>query len=391
MLKKVIRDLVFIIILVALPAIILLNAYSCKNGFLNLIFFGKQFSVNRLKAINSIDLPTQTRFGYDGQFYAQVALDPFLMHDHTIRALDNPTYRTRRIGLPFLSFILGFGNPVWVLQVYALLNFVFWGLLLLALYQYFGFRYSRDFLLAVSVLWSTGTLVSLSRALTDFPAAMLSVLAVFLIDKRKIAASLLSFATLCKETSGLSLFLLIWPGEKEKINPYKIISSCLIVVIPIVAWVLYINFRMNGSFFGSCNFAFPFSGIICKVIAESERLFRGLSRFSIIHMLNLLYEFICPLSLLAQSLYLIVKPRPYSPFWKLGIGFAALIYVLGNGVWVEQLAYCRALLILTFCFNFLIQRYERSISYALWYFIGNVGMSWICVKLLSKRVFNVDL
>jgi len=391
MLKKMIINSIFIIILAVLPAIILFNAYSPKSGFLDLIFFGEQFSANRLKEINSINLPAQTQIGYDGQFYAQVALDPLILHDNTIHALYEPTSRARRIGLPILSFILGFGNPAWILQIYALLNFAFWGLLLLALYRYSGFCYRKDFLLAASVLWSTGTLVSLSRALTDFPAATLSVLAVFLIAKRKIAASLLSFATLCKETSGLGFLLLAWPEGKWKTNLHKIFISCLIVFIPIAVWVLYIRIRINNGFLAdNNNFAFPFLGIICKVTTEGERFFRGLSQFSIIHMRNLLYEFVCPLSLLAQSVYLIVKPRLYSPFWKLGIGFAAVIYIVGNAVWVEQVSYCRSLLILTFCFNFLIHRYERGISYALWYFIGNVGMSWMCVKLLSKWVLNTS-
>ncbi|MCX5700947.1 MAG: hypothetical protein NTZ63_05350 [Candidatus Omnitrophica bacterium] len=391
MLKKVIKDLAVITVLALLPIIILLNTSFCKNGLLNLIFFGERFSVNRLKVIKDVDLPALTPVGYDGQFYAQLALDPFLVHGDIVNALDAPAYRARRIGLPFLSFIFGFGNPLWVLRVYALINFAFWGLLLVALYQYSGFRYKRDFLLAVSLLWSTGTLVSLARALTDFPAATLSVLAVFLIAKRKIAAWLLSFAILCKETSGLSLFLLIWPEKNKKVKPCKIILLCSIVIIPIAVWLFYLKLRLNGSpFVGNNNFTLPFLGVISKVVAEGGRFFKGLTQLSDFNILNLLFEFICPLSLLVQSLYMIVKPRVSSPFWRLGIGFTVLIFILGNAIWVEQIGYCRVLLILTFCFNFLIHKDERGIPYVLWYFMGNVGMAWMSIKLLSGFMFKVS-
>ena len=377
---EILKELFFLIVLAILPVILLFNNYSHRNGFLDLPMFGDEFKASRLKEINDINPPTKERFGYDGQFYAQMALDPLLIHDETIRALDNMIYRTRRVGLPFMAFLLGIGKPLWVLHIYTLLNFVFWIILLLIVYHYLGFRYSRDFLLAVSVLWSSGTLASLSRALTDLPAVTLSILAVFLIAKRNISASLLSSAALCKETAALSFFLLAWPEKKSNLKPRQFFLSCLIMILPFSAWLLYVHLRIkDGVIFGNNNFAPPFWGLISKITTENLQLFK---EFSFTRYNNVLYELICPLSLVAQSFYLISKPKAHSPYWRLGVGFAILPYLLGSAVWVDQLTYSRVLLPLTICFNFLIHKHERNLSYAFWYFIGNIGMSWVCINTI---------
>ena len=381
---EIIKELFFLVVLAILPAILLFNNYSHRNGFLDLLMFGDEFKASRLKEINDINPPTKSNSGYDGQFYAQIALDPLLIHDDTLHALDSMTYRTRRVGLPFMAFLLGIGKPLWVLHIYTLLNFVFWIILLLMLYHYLGFRYSRDFLLAVSVLWSSGTLASLSRALTDLPAVTLSILAAFLIAKRNLAASLLSSAALCKETAALSFFLLAWPEKKGNLKPRQFFLSCLIMMLPFAAWLLYIHLRAKSDgFFGTNNFAPPFWGLISKMTTESEQLFKG---FSFTRLNDILYELICPLSLVAQSFYLISKPKVHSSYWRLGVGFAILPYLIGSSIWVDQLTYSRVLLPLTICFNFLIHKYERNLSYALWYFIGNIGMSGVCISTVTNAI-----
>jgi len=89
------------VILLALPACILIDHYSPKSGFLGLIYFGQEFQKSVLPEVREISPVTSSQFGYDGQFYAQIALRPTLMDDALVRALDNPTYRSRRIGCAF--------------------------------------------------------------------------------------------------------------------------------------------------------------------------------------------------------------------------------------------------------------------------------------------------
>ena len=52
---------------------------------------------------------------YDGQFYAQRALDP-LLRDPTIdRGMDLAPFRARRILFSGTAYVLGMGKPVWIL------------------------------------------------------------------------------------------------------------------------------------------------------------------------------------------------------------------------------------------------------------------------------------
>ena len=136
------------------PFLALRRARDPSSGFLGLALFGKHFETTRLEAVNRAAPPTATEIGYDGQFYAQVALDPSLGDPALPRALDNAAYRARRIGLPVLAWAAGLGRPAWVLQAYVLLNAVFWVLLLATLALAVGLRTPRGVLLAVALLWA---------------------------------------------------------------------------------------------------------------------------------------------------------------------------------------------------------------------------------------------
>jgi len=57
--------------------------------------------------------------GYDGQFYAQLALKPQARGTEIETALDNYTYRARRILFSWTAWCLGLGQPSWVLQAYS--------------------------------------------------------------------------------------------------------------------------------------------------------------------------------------------------------------------------------------------------------------------------------
>ena len=100
--------------------------------------------------------------------------------------------------------------------------------------------------------------------------------------------------------------------------------------------------------------------------------------------LILAFELLGPLSLVIQAVYLIAKPRFDDEAWRLGIGFALLLCLLGSSPWVAQNGYCRILLPLTFSFNFLLHKHEPRTRFAAWYVAGNVGMDWKCLKYLKN-------
>ena len=57
-------------------------------------------------------------------------MDPGLRNPGLRGALDLPAYRATRILLPFLAHVTGLGRPNLIIQVFALLNPLFWRLLL---------------------------------------------------------------------------------------------------------------------------------------------------------------------------------------------------------------------------------------------------------------------
>ena len=257
-----------------------------------------------------------------------------------------------------LAYCLGLGKPAWILQVYSLLNVVFWLLLLAALGRYIGFQRPRDVLLAIAMLWSTGTLTSIERSLTDLPAAVLGVLAVCFSRQWITSAFFLGGAALFKETSALSFVAARWYEKGKRLDIKRVLVSLLIMVLPIALWVVYIQVTHDRLVImsGINHFAFPFSELVHK-LWKATHDFAGVFLQGPIHQqAYCVFEVLAPLSLVIQAAYLIAKPRFDDEAWRLGIGFALLLCLLGSSTWVEQNGYCRILLPLTFSFNLLLHK-----------------------------------
>ncbi|MES1194835.1 MAG: hypothetical protein ABUL65_03000, partial [Opitutus sp.] len=63
--------------------------FSPQTGFNSLIRFGATWQDRRLPQLAALPLATAAdSSGYDGQFYAQVAIDPLLRDPHLVTALD---------------------------------------------------------------------------------------------------------------------------------------------------------------------------------------------------------------------------------------------------------------------------------------------------------------
>jgi hypothetical protein len=104
--------------------------YHRNTGFTELIDFGDQFYETVLPAIRGVPRYTDPRSpGYDGQFYAQLAIEPLLRNRDLDKALDSPPYRARRILFAWTAYVFGLGQPWWILKVYAMQNIAAWLLL----------------------------------------------------------------------------------------------------------------------------------------------------------------------------------------------------------------------------------------------------------------------
>ncbi len=371
---------VIVLMLVIVPLKLLVDAYIPGHGFLSLLHFGSKFSSTRLPEINELVPPPRSPYGYDGQFYAQLALYPSLRGEDIAEALDQPAYRARRIGLPALAMSLGFGRTAWVLNIYSVLNFFFWALLLGLLLHFIGLRRRRDVLLFIALLWTSGTLISCARALTDLPATVLGVAAALAPGSWLIPLCLLSAGALIKETSVLSFMAAPWPtGGRDRVG--RVFLSALLLVIPLLVWLAYVQVMMGSAdSAGSGQFSWPFWGVLHKLGLGVEELLSGPRGMGVL--VRNAFEVLCPLSLCAQAVYLFIHPRLRAPAWRLGIGFAVLLLVLGSSVWAEYNAYSRVLLPLTMAFNLLIHQYEQGRTYGAWYTAGNIGMAWMLLRTI---------
>ena len=386
-------SIIAILVLSLVPLSFLIEGYSAEGGILSLIRFGAFFEGRQLDEVKAVDPPlANTPEGYDGQFYAQIAIDPSLQHPQLSNAVDNLAWRGKRIGTSFLAYCLGLGNPEWVLYAYALLNFLCWGLLLLGIYHVFGFKEPRTFLLAFALLCCTGTLLSLQRALIDLPALLIAFAALFAPLKAWKKGLLLGLAGLFKETALISAPFLFSRASLQQ--PLRLLKHMALLMLPFFIWWAYIQLFVDSdkALRSAQLFDIPLLGISTKVVTAIGGLTKQVSSHGIFHfsIINLGFELLAPLALLAQAIFFIKKPLWDDPVWRWGIGFALLMLLLGPRIWEEQAAYCRILLPLTAGFNLLLFQQLKGKKYYIWYALANVGMLALClqaVRIYLKMIF----
>ena len=385
------KSVLLFLLLAVIPLGILIHAHSQDGGVLSLIHFGLRFASSQLPQLRSINPPLAVNpDGYDGQFYAQIALDPLLRSGHLEHALDNPAFRARRIGLPALAALLGGGNVELTLYVFALINFAFWVLLAVLLLRFRPPATWRDVAMIVAMLWTSGTLISLSLALTDLPAAVLGVTALLARGGRPVVAWLLGLSALFRETSVLSFGAALASGG-DGLKPILNRASKVIPILtlPLVAWMVYVQLNLpsaaglgSSAGLGHGIFALPLTGLAGKILNAAHTLYWGTGDVPLVKRFYFLFELLAPLSLTVQAVYLFLRPRLTDPIWAFGAGFAVLLVFLGDSVWIDQFGYCRILLPLTFAFNLLIHATERSERFWWWFVVGNLGLTSILGRTL---------
>jgi len=104
--------------------------YHPPFGFTAFIDFSSTNHPYEIPAVQSaphFDNPAPS--GYDGMYYAQLAVEPLLRDPAIDAALDNPPYRARRILFSWTAYALGLGRPAWILKAYSFQNVIAWLLL----------------------------------------------------------------------------------------------------------------------------------------------------------------------------------------------------------------------------------------------------------------------
>ena len=346
------RQTAYRLALLLFAALVLLK-FSPLNGFTSLIRFGQTWNEHRHSALQALPLAVvPASNGYDGQFYAQIALDPTLRDAQLFQVIDAPAYRSRRILVPALAGLLGLGNPWWTIQAFALLNVLAWLLFAWLLYRHIGgsdwIAYARWF----GCMFSMGALESVRQSLVDLPALLLLLLAIMTDSRARVASSTLwlTLGNLAKETSLLSAVALKFDLTNPKLHWRRIFLSLGACALPLAAWSLYVHHRFpatgNGS--GVGNVTWPLLGLLDHLKSCLAAIQTG--DFDGRYSMGLLSV----LGFVVQIFGLWRSPQPGSAWWRIGVVYSLLFVVLSPWVWTGYWAACRVLLPMTIAFNLLL-------------------------------------
>jgi hypothetical protein len=341
--------------------------YHPGFGFTALIGFpaGHEYEAPQMAAIAHWDYPGWA--SYDGQFYAQRAFDPFLRDPRVDRAMDLAPYRARRMLFSLTAYVFGLGKPAWVLEAFALQNVACWLLLAWVLTRWLPVDGWRTLALWTACLFSHGLLWSVRFSLLDGPSLLLTALAILVVDRGHPlwSAALVGVGGVGRETSLIAA--LSQPIPRDRRGWIQVAVAALLVIAPLLVWQDYLrSIYRSTTFYGSDLLVAPFSAVTWSW----SRALRALRLSGVWSSSGLT---ICLLlSVTVQAIYVVVKRDLRSPWWRVGLGYAALMIVVdrvvfdpGNG------ALTRVMLPLTVAFNVLLAR-ERRAAFWSWFVAGNL-------------------
>jgi hypothetical protein len=328
--------------------------YLPGKGFTYLINFGSKNEQSSLTKLRRVDhYVDRYSDGYDAQYYAQIALDPSLRNTQLLRAVDDLPYRARRILLSATAYVMGLGQPAWILQAFSLQNGICWLLLAWISMRWFPPTNWINFIRWSGILLSLGMCASVRNALLDGPSLLFISVGVLLIELNRpwLATAVLGLSGLGKETNLLGAASLLPTrdaGWKEW--GWATVRGAL-TSVPLMLWVFYLYLHFGPvSPVGLRNFALPFTGYGHKW-HETLASFPALSGRNLHPLANLSML----IAITVQFLYLVLRPQWRQAWWRVGVSFALLTIFLGDAVWEgEPGAASRVLLPMQFAFNVLV-------------------------------------
>ena len=359
--------------------------YRAGTGFTSLIAFSEGFQSRQLPAVRELPLAVEPGYGYDGQFYAQIAVDPLLRTPELDRAMDLAPHRTRRILFSWTAFALGLGNPQRIITVYSVQNIVCWGILGVLILRWFPMTSWRSAALWFVTMFSGGLLWSVRKSLLDGPSLLLIAIAMVAIETRRHwwATAILGINALGRETNVLAAGTLVDPAARSGRAIGRQLLQLGLFALPIVIWFDYLSSIYRGTLFTSGSVMGPpfewywwrWGGVITNVGSE------GWHREAFLTTLILT-------SLTVQAAFTLFRPRWNDPWWRLGFAYAFLMIFFGRPMWVSNPSALRVVLPLNLAFNVQLTRVTNP-----WFFwplvvAGNVSMlfGWYTleVPLLGK-------
>lgn len=378
----------WMVVLVSLLMIVCcLRGFRVDTGFTYLIQFGEEiWGEHQIPEVKEARPYVRKKCsGYDGQFYAQIAIHPLLDAPELTSAIDQPRYRSRRILLPALAYVLGLGRTSWILQAYSLLNILFWFILFWLMARMVRPQtWFAWMCIVLGVMGSTGVLESVRRALTDMPAAVLGLSSVLLFAKRRPAAGcgMLTASVLAKEPMALISAVPLWPPRWKESSYYYLVGGVALAMLVVLAWHVYIRLALPPDLtslddiaFSRSNITWPFWGIL-KAGLEIVALPLEKWRF------NDFFFIPAVIASGGQVAFLFIYRKWNDPVWRYGILFAVLFFFLGDKLWFETRPVFRTILPVTIAFFYLLatQPIRRK---ALWFAIGCAHVPYALINFVT--------
>jgi len=344
------------------------RCYLPGQGFTYLLEFGSRQHARylpELLAVNHYELPDS--YGYDGQFYAEIAIRPHLSDPVLAKAVDSLPYRARRILFSWTAWLFGGGDAARVVNAYALQSLAAWLLLAILLLRWFPPRSWGNFFRWGCVLFSFGMCHSLRASLVDGPSLLLIALGIALVESRRpwMAALVMGISGLARETNVLAA-VAVAPTGKSIPAWARFLARAALAVIPIVLWIWVLWLWMGSSGSGKGNLSAPFSGYLSKWGSSLDELRHERPFLTAPGNLATL------VALSVQVAFLALRRRWNDPWWRVGAAYAALLAVLGTSVWAGfPPAAARVLLPMTLAFNVLV---PRGRGWWVVLFLGNLNV-----------------
>lgn len=328
-------------------------------GFSSLISIGDEIERRLVPAVRDSPHFTYERSaGYDGAYYVQLAMHPTLDNPELEKSIDNLPYRARRMLFCWAAWLLGLGQPAWIIQAHALLNVLCWLGLAILLLRWFPPASAGDVLRWFGVMFSHGVCMSVRHSLVDAPSLLLLALAVRWFEQgaRLRGGVVLALAGLGKETSLLGAGAMAdGAAWRQPRTWFRLAGAGALVALPLLCWMTYIRVRFGAADdTGLGNFNLPFAGL-------AEKWRDSLQALGADHDRALRWGTVaCVFALSVQFLFLALRWRPTEIWWRVGVAFAGLMVFVSTPVWEGfPGAATRVLLPMTLAFNVLVPRGRR--------------------------------
>lgn len=350
------------------------RSYHPGTGFTALIGFPLA-GPTEPPALQAVPHAQSASASYDGQFYAQRALDPLLRDPTMERGMDLAPFRARRILFSWTAYILGFGRPAWILEAYALQNVACWLILAALLTRWTSPVSGRGLALWGAILFSHGLLLSVALALLDGPSLLLTMCAVMAIERNHPlrSAVIVGVAGLGRETNVLVGFAQPLPEDRR--GWVRVALAAILVVLPLLVWMDYLrSIYRSTTLNGTDSFVLPGSGLAAS--------WGGALSLLVTQFAAALPPACIIVSIAAQAVFVFVRREYHSPWWRVAFAYAVLLLfldpVLANP---HTGAITRVMLPLTVGFNLLLARESRSPRFWSWFAVGNLHLLPACSVL----------